>query len=63
MSPVVSSALLCPVHRKEGIGFPMLHVVKLFERRFPNYANRIISSLLIISASALAVGLGLLLWR
>jgi hypothetical protein len=41
----------------------MLHVVKLVQRRFPNHASRIISVLFAVSASALAIGIGLLLWQ
>jgi hypothetical protein len=41
----------------------MLHNVKLIERRFPKASGRIISSLVALSASALLVGLGLLLLR
>ena len=39
----------------------MLHVVKLIQGRFPNSSNRIIGTLLVISASAMAVGVGILL--
>ena len=39
----------------------MIHVVKLIERRFPKAGDRIVLSLLALSASALAVGLGILL--
>jgi hypothetical protein len=39
----------------------MIHVVKLINRRFPNAGDRIVSSLVAVSASALATGMGLLL--
>jgi hypothetical protein len=39
----------------------MVHVVKLIHRRFPNAGGRIVSSLFALSASALAIGVGLLL--
>ena len=39
----------------------MIHVVKLIERRFPNSNGRIISSLFALSASALAIGIGIML--
>jgi hypothetical protein len=39
----------------------MLHVVKQIRRRFPNNGNRIIASLVALSASALAIGVGMLL--
>lgn len=41
----------------------MLHVVKLIERRFPNAGNRVITSLVALSASALAIGIGLMLLK
>lgn len=41
----------------------MLHVVKLIKRRFPNSGNRIIASLVALSASALAIGVGLMLLK
>jgi hypothetical protein len=41
----------------------MIHIVKLIQRRYPKAGGRIISSLLALSASALAVGLGILLLR
>jgi hypothetical protein len=41
----------------------MIHVVKLIERRFPNSGARIISTLFALSASALAIGIGILLLR
>jgi hypothetical protein len=39
----------------------MLHVVKLIQRRYPNSSDRIISTLFLLSASALAIGAGVLL--
>jgi hypothetical protein len=39
----------------------MLHVVKLIERHHPEHAGRIVTGLILLSASALAVGAGLLL--
>ena len=39
----------------------MIHVVKLIRRRFPDSSGRIISSLVALSASALAIGIGILL--
>ncbi len=41
----------------------MLHNIRLIERRFPKLAGRLVPSLLALSASALVVGLGLLLLR
>jgi hypothetical protein len=39
----------------------MVHVVKLIQRRYPNSSGRIIGSLFALSASALAIGIGLML--
>ena len=39
----------------------MLHIVKLIERRHRNHASRIINALTLLSASALALGAGLLI--
>jgi hypothetical protein len=39
----------------------MLHIVKLIRRRYPNTSDRIISTLFLLSASALAIGVGVLL--
>jgi hypothetical protein len=39
----------------------MLHVVKLLQRRYPNSSDRIISTLFLASASALTIGVGILL--
>jgi hypothetical protein len=47
--------------RLESKGEPMIHVMKLIQRRFPNSSGRIISSLFALSASALAIGLGIML--
>jgi hypothetical protein len=41
----------------------MIHVVKLIERRFPNAGGRIVTSLVALSASALAIGIGLMLLK
>jgi hypothetical protein len=41
----------------------MLHVVKQIQRHYPNQRSRIVTSLLALSASALLVGLGLLLLK
>jgi hypothetical protein len=41
----------------------VLHVVKQIERRFPNQGSRIVTALLAVSAAALAIGIGLMLWR
>ena len=41
----------------------MLHVVRLIERRFPNAGSRIVTSLLALSASALAIGVGIMLLK
>ncbi|WP_280523259.1 hypothetical protein [Pseudoxanthomonas wuyuanensis] len=38
----------------------MLHIVHLLERRFPGHARRVLALLLLLSASALALGVGLL---
>ncbi|WP_454831646.1 hypothetical protein [Pseudoxanthomonas wuyuanensis] len=38
----------------------MLHVVRLIERRFPGHAKRVLALLLLLSASVLALGIGLL---
>jgi hypothetical protein len=42
-------------------GGNMIHVVKLINRRCPNAGGRIVISLFALSASALAIGAGLLL--
>jgi hypothetical protein len=39
----------------------MIHVVKLINRQFPNAEGRIVTSLFALSASALAIGVGLLM--
>ncbi len=39
----------------------MYHLVKLINRRFPNASGRIITTLVLLSASALALGVGILL--
>ena len=39
----------------------MLHVVKQIQRHFPNQGSRIVTGLVVLSASALAIGIGLLL--
>ncbi|WP_283254622.1 hypothetical protein [Luteimonas galliterrae] len=39
----------------------MLHIVHLLERRFPNGSARNVAALALLSASALAIGVGLLL--
>jgi len=39
----------------------MLHIVKLVQRRFPNTSGRLISTLFALSASALAIGIGIML--
>jgi len=39
----------------------MLHIVHLIERRFPGRSARIVATLALFSASALAIGAGLLL--
>jgi hypothetical protein len=41
----------------------MLHVVKQIERRFPNQGSRIVTVLVALSASALVVGIGMMLSR
>jgi hypothetical protein len=41
----------------------VLHVVKQIERRFPRQGGRIVTALLAVSAAALALGIGLMLWR
>jgi hypothetical protein len=41
----------------------MLHVVKQIQRHFPNQGGRVVTALVALSASALAVGIGLMLWR
>ena len=41
----------------------MLHVVKMIQRRYPVAGNRLIVALAVISASALAVGLGAMLGK
>lgn len=41
----------------------MLHVVRLIARRYPERADRIVAVLVLASASALALGPGLLLLR
>jgi hypothetical protein len=39
----------------------VVHVVKLVRRRFPKVGERIVTSLLALSASALAIGVGIML--
>jgi hypothetical protein len=39
----------------------MLHVVKLIQRRYPVAGNRIIAALLLLSISALVIGLSMML--
>jgi hypothetical protein len=39
----------------------MLHVVKQIQRHFPNSSPRIVGALVALSASALAIGIGLML--
>jgi hypothetical protein len=41
----------------------MIHVVKLIQRRFPSVADRVIPTLLTLSASALAIGIGFMLFK
>jgi hypothetical protein len=41
----------------------MIHVVKLVRRRFPKLGDRIVTTLFALSASALAVGLGIMLLK
>ncbi|MDA1054015.1 MAG: hypothetical protein O3C40_26495 [Planctomycetota bacterium] len=41
----------------------MLHIIKLIKRRFPNASGKIITTLVLVSASALAIGVGFLLLR
>jgi hypothetical protein len=41
----------------------MLHVVKLIQRRYPVSSRPIIASLLALSVSALAIGIGIMLLR
>jgi hypothetical protein len=41
----------------------MLHVVKQIQRHFPNQSSRVVTGLIALSASALLVGVGLLLLR
>lgn len=38
----------------------MLHMVRLIERRFPRHAKHVVAALLLLSASMLALGIGLL---
>jgi hypothetical protein len=58
-SRLTPSPYNCLMERRQK----MLHVVKLIERRFPNAGNRVVASLLALSASALAVGIGILLLK
>ena len=39
----------------------MIHVVKLVRRRFPKVGDRIVNSLLALSAPALAIGIEIML--
>jgi hypothetical protein len=39
----------------------MLHIVQLIERRHPEHAGKIITGLALLAASALAMGIALLL--
>jgi hypothetical protein len=41
----------------------MIHVVGRIERRFPASSGRIVGALLALSASALAIGIGLILLK
>jgi hypothetical protein len=41
----------------------MLHVVKQIQRHFPNQSSRIVAGLVALSASAMLVGVGLLLLK
>ena len=38
----------------------MLHIVHLLERRFPGRSPRIVAAIALLSAGALAIGVGLL---
>jgi hypothetical protein len=41
----------------------MLHVINQIQRHFPDRGARIVTVLLALSASALLLGIGLMLWR
>lgn len=41
----------------------MMHIAHLIERRFPGRAPGVIVLLVLVSASALAAGIAMLLWR
>jgi len=41
----------------------MLHVVRQIQRRFPNSQSRVVPTMLALSASALLIGIGLMLLR
>lgn len=41
----------------------MMHIAHLIQRRFPGQSPRLIMLLVLVSASALAAGIAMLLWR
>jgi hypothetical protein len=41
----------------------MIHIVKLVRRRFPKAGDGIVASLVALSASALAIGIGIMLLK
>ena len=41
----------------------MLHVVHMIQRRYPRASGKIVGTLVILSASCLALGIGLLLFQ
>jgi hypothetical protein len=41
----------------------MVHVIKLIRRRFPNAGGHVVTTLFALSASALAVGIGILMLK
>jgi hypothetical protein len=41
----------------------MIHVVRQIQRHFPNSGNRVVATLLALSASALAIGIGIMLLK
>jgi hypothetical protein len=54
---------LVAIMRAESKGATMVHILKLIKRRFPNSGDRIVNSLFLLSASALAIGVGIMLLK
>jgi hypothetical protein len=41
----------------------MMHIAHLIERRFPGQSQKVIGLLVLVSTSAIAAGIAMLLWR